>query len=509
MMMGTVPTSVPQFILLGNWILEGKFKLKWDRLKSNRLFWVLSSVFILHVLGLFYTENLSDGIKDVKTKLPLVFLPVIFFSSNPISKKEFHSLLYFFIAGSVVNTLWCMSYSFILHQNEIVRKASRFMSHIRLGLYLDMAIASCVYFIFESKKLNSKILFSLVILYFVFTLYALGLATGILNLLILVVFAVLYVIFNQQSIYKIIALVVLVTIVGLVTSYILKIKEAQLTVKNHENNSPKRESVNGRPYFHLEESKQVENGFYVHMNIQPQELQKEWNVVCPEDSFNFSTQTNLIRYEVLLRYLASKGFTKDSLALHQLNSEDLQRIKKNISNCEITKWSFLHKRIYEFVNEYDDFKNNRYINGHSITMRLYFWKAAMLLINEHPMFGVGTGDVQQELNKVYVNSDSPLKTEWYKRPHNQYLTITVATGVFGLLVFLFSLMYPIKKYKKILPVLYWPFIITALGSFFVEDTLETQAGLSFFAVFNTLFVSQAFWKKRMDSDPGELEKTES
>ena len=93
MMMGTVPTSVPQFILLGNWIIEGNFKNKWITLKSNKLFWILSSVFLIHVLGLIYTEDLEAGIRDIKTKMPLMFLPLIFFSSKPLSVKEFHLFL--------------------------------------------------------------------------------------------------------------------------------------------------------------------------------------------------------------------------------------------------------------------------------------------------------------------------------------------------------------------------------------------------------------------------------
>ncbi|MBK7818787.1 MAG: hypothetical protein IPJ60_15500 [Sphingobacteriaceae bacterium] len=87
-MLGTVPTSVPQFILLGNWILEGKFFAKWEKLKSNKLFWVLGAIFFIHVIGLFYSENLQDGLKDVRTKIPLILLPLIFFTTGPITKKR-------------------------------------------------------------------------------------------------------------------------------------------------------------------------------------------------------------------------------------------------------------------------------------------------------------------------------------------------------------------------------------------------------------------------------------
>jgi polyferredoxin len=58
MMIGAVPTSVPQFILLGNWLLEMDFKRKWDQLRPNKLFWIMISLFLFHVAGMSWTSNL-------------------------------------------------------------------------------------------------------------------------------------------------------------------------------------------------------------------------------------------------------------------------------------------------------------------------------------------------------------------------------------------------------------------------------------------------------------------
>ena len=231
----------------------------------------------------------------------------------------------------------------------------------------------------------------------------------------------------------------------------------------------------------------------------PEELKKEWQTRFPQDSFSYMPNPhNLQRYNVMLRYMASKGLNKDSAGLTRLNEEDLKNIQKNITNYKYPEWSFLHKRIYEFVWEYDEFKNERNINGHSLTMRLYFWKASSALIKENVLFGVGTGDVQNELNKTYIETNSPLDKDWYKRPHNQFLTITVALGILGLVIFLISFLYPIISLKKQLHSLFWPYFLIVCLSFVLEDTLETQAGLSFYAFFFTLFITQAFFKKQQN-----------
>lgn len=496
MMVGTVPTSVPQFILLGNWLLELNFKRKWQWLRSNKLMWICGSVFFIHVLGLLYTQNLKAGWDDVRTKIPLFFLPLVFFSSRPLSLKEFYGVLSCFLAGSVVNTAWCVLYSFVLHHNEVSRNASRFMSHIRLGLYLNMAIACCLYFAVVLVGTAKKTGMVLLALYFLSMMYILGLASGLMNFFILLLLAVCVLVYQQRLWIKITSLFFLAGVVAFMFHYISAISKAQLELNKTPNNVQLPASPSGRPYNHFDTQGHRENGNYVFINIQLDELKNEWKRMFPKDSFNYAPHKhNINRYVVLIRYLASKGLNKDSVGISKLSDEDKRNIQKDICNYNYPRWNYLHKRIYELVCEYDDFVNKRDVNGHSLTMRLYFWQAAWQLIEQHPVAGVGTGDVQAELNRVYENSQSPLDPEWYKRPHNQFLTVMVALGIIGLMVLLISVFWPPLVLRRQLHILYWPFFVMAIVSFLLEDTLETQAGLSFYAVFNTLFLSQAYFKK--------------
>ncbi|MBA2611799.1 MAG: O-antigen ligase family protein [Bacteroidetes bacterium] len=498
-MMGTVPTSLPQFILLGNWIIEGGFKNKFSLLRKNKFFWIISSLFLLHLVGMLYTQDIDSGLTDIRIKLPLLFLPMLFFSTKPLNEKEFKALLYCFLLGSFANTAWCLIYNYILHSTEAARNASRFMSHIRLGLYLNVAISCCFYFICVNAKMVNKLLFGVLMAYFIFVLYALGLASGLVNLFILCAFAAIMFYFKQKLIIKITSLVIVFISVFYATNFLLSIFNAQLITQVSENNTPHKSNATGKSYLNYESSTQKENGNFVFINIQPNELKKEWQLRFPEDSFSYMPNLhNIRRYQVLLRYMASKGLNKDSAGLTKLNAEDFKNIQKNITNYKYPTWSFLQKRVNEFIWEYDEYVHERSINGHSLTMRLYFWKAARALIKKNILFGVGTGDVQIELNKTYVETRSPLAKEWYKRPHNQYITMTVALGVIGLLVFLFSFLYPLINLKKYLHPLFWPYFLILILSFVLEDTLETQAGLSFYAFFYTLFIANAFFKKQQN-----------
>lgn len=495
-MLGTVPTSVPQFILLGNWLLEGKFAGKWEKIKSNKLFWIMVAIYFMHVIGLLYTENMHDGIKDIRTKLPLLFLPLIFFTTAPITKKELHLLFYSFILGSTINIAWCLIYNKVLHHTETVRDVSRFMSHIRLGFLIDVAIIICVYFVMHFDELKQKILFSSLVLYFIIGLYSLGLMTGLANLTIITFLFLTFILFKQSKVgFAVLSVAFLVAGFYLVNN-IKGFYSQNFEIKDVAINRDLQVSRSGRAFDGFMFTDQVENGYIVNRNIQPWELQKEWNKRAPNDSFNLEKKHNIDVYFTLIRYISSKGEIKDSVAIAQLTKDDMLEIAKGISNINYQKWSFFYKRVYELMYDYFEFANDGSVNGHSFTMRFFYLKAAMCAINEKWLFGTGTGDVQDKMNECYSHSGSPLEKEWYKRPHNQFITVLVALGVVGLTVFLFSLFFPVFYLRKQLDAMFWMFFISALISFLFEDTLETQSGLSFFAIFNTLFLSRAYFKKQ-------------
>lgn len=74
------------------------------------------------------------------------------------------------------------------------------------------------------------------------------------------------------------------------------------------------------------------------------------------------------------------------------------------------------------------------------------------------------------------------------RSHNQYLSIGVAFGIVGLIWFLITLFYPMFLQGKNVDYLYVTFLLIAVISFLTEDTLETQAGVTFYAFFNSFFL---------------------
>lgn len=73
---------------------------------------LLTSLFIVEVIGLVYTQNLDYGLHRLESKLPMVIFPIIVFSSG-LNSKHVERLLAVFVLSTVVACLYCTSLAFI------------------------------------------------------------------------------------------------------------------------------------------------------------------------------------------------------------------------------------------------------------------------------------------------------------------------------------------------------------------------------------------------------------
>jgi len=146
-------------------------------------------------------------------------------------------------------------------------------------------------------------------------------------------------------------------------------------------------------------------------------------------------------------------------------------------------------RFKEAINYHADYSINKQWGGRAL--RELNWSSALELIKLHPLTGVGTGDVQDELDNVYkAHNYVPLlfwKNSRYNA-HNQFLETAVALGIPGLLLllsgFLFCMYYSLKFHN----LLYFMFLLLFIFSCLTESMLERQNGVVFYALFNSLFL---------------------
>ena len=475
--------SVGQFLLLANWIFEGDFKRKWQVMKTSKVLWVVSGFYLLHLVGLLWTSDFAYAANDLKIKLPLLWFPLLFITSkHEISKKEIESLLWFFTTSvfiaSIVCTMVWLGYT--KHKVVDIRDISIFNSHIRFALMIDLVICFLLYDFFKTGNL---FLYVLKIALITWLIVFLGIMQSFTGIVILAVVLVFYSLLFLKKLRKPFLKISAFTLMGIVASFIIylvikEIKEQQVPAKQVNRLY---QTKNGNYYYNDLLNNEVENGNLIWTNICVKELESNWNTRSSINFLDKDKKGNPIN-STLIRYMSSKGLNKDAEGIYALTDKDVGLIEEGITNYLYTNKSGLENRIHEFIYEYEAFKRGKNPTGHSFLMRLEFWRIGWQIFKRNPIYGVGTGDMQRAYNNQYKISGTKLSEDWWKRSHNQFMAVTIGFGIIGLVVFLFYLFYPPINIKN-KHYLFSAFFIISLLSMLNEDTLETQAGVTFFGFF--------------------------
>jgi O-antigen ligase len=100
---------------------------------------------------------------------------------------------------------------------------------------------------------------------------------------------------------------------------------------------------------------------------------------------------------------------------------------------------------------------------------------------EHPLLGVGAGDLKREVERRYAAGQAGN----YKpiMPHNQLVTVFAGTGAVGLGLFLLGFFYPLFCRRQWRSPLFLAFHALIFSSFFVENTIENNFGVSLYLFF--------------------------
>ena len=121
------------------------------------------------------------------------------------------------------------------------------------------------------------------------------------------------------------------------------------------------------------------------------------------------------------------------------------------------------------------------------TGRIVSLKVGWELAKQHPLFGVGAGNLQQEVEKVFERSYPQLPEPLV--PHNQFLFVLAGTGILGLLLFLLGLFYPLFYHGNYRHPFLLGFYGIVLTAFLIEHTIENSMGVGFFLVFLLLYLN--------------------
>ncbi|MGB1319158.1 MAG: hypothetical protein ACPG5W_13155, partial [Flavobacteriales bacterium] len=202
--LSVVLVSTGLFILAGNWLLSGNYKARTVQFFKDPLSVILISVYLIFVVGMFWTEDLDNGLKELRVKLPILLFPFLLFTVKMPSKKRLQDILMLFVVACLIGTALGMLHYLIQNDGEVLnkRRLSVVISHIRFGLMLALAIFILIYHFIKNLKvwsLTEKILALATAVWFFYFLVLMETATAFLAFLVLVGLSLLRLFIKSSS----------------------------------------------------------------------------------------------------------------------------------------------------------------------------------------------------------------------------------------------------------------------------------------------------------------------
>lgn len=438
-------------MLLGalNLLLLADFKQYYRRWSENRLLHFILLFYLLSWLSLLWSSNLSEGFNQLRRLTTLLLVPIIVCAQGLPQPKKVKGLMSFFIAAvaitAVVNFLAYFFFSSELGLIDI-RKMSLFGSHIRFGILIAFALS----FSLERARTN-KWYFLLVIWLLSYT-YLSQVLTGYLSVSIVLIGHLIWHLLLQQKTRQIYLILCLILVgASFMTYYLSQPIQYRETCPSN-----------------------------------PTALKMAWSKKSklPYDGFDLRGQ---YLSSTLERYLMSKNGCANSYGLAQLTAQDINFIELGYADVNETKGGLL-ARLHGLRYQIHHSTNP---NDHSLLERLAYWKTAKQIIAKNFILGVGIGDLQDEMQAQYRAQKSALRIDRRLRPHNYYLTTWLNTGLFGFVILVGLFYFYLKQQWNYRQLQGFLFGLVFAFSFFIEDGLETQMGLTMFAFF------YAFYSRRV------------
>jgi len=120
--------------------------------------------------------------------------------------------------------------------------------------------------------------------------------------------------------------------------------------------------------------------------------------------------------------------------------------------------------------------------------RLISYDISKNIILQHPMTGVGTGDMLAEMKKGYAQWYPQVEERNMLVPHNQFLTVALGCGIPAMLVFVLWIFWPLAWLRKNRESFFFFSVwLILLVQLMIEPALEVQYGVFVFIFFLLLF----------------------
>lgn len=459
--------------LMANWVAEWNWKAKFADFRHNHLLHAFLALTAVHLLWLAGAD--TPWPTAVQTQLPLFALPLVLLTSPPLDRKERAVVAHFYVATIVVVSIIGLV-RYLTIPDLPYRKIVPYISHIRFALNICMALVIIAYATLKrGRRLTywggAAVMSWLVVFLLMIRSYT---ALGILAFTSVMLVAV-----YGRRIPRLPRIAASATLGALLLGaggltayycydyYHLRPLSTQPLAAH---------TANGNSYYHSDNDF-VENGNYIFRYICGEEMRQQWNRVS-RIHYDSTDRAGYPISQTLTRYLNAIGTTKDSAGIAMLTPQDIANIEHGVANPVYLQHG-PRKMVYVMCYEHENHKFINNARNFTLLQRQALWKNGWEVFKQHPVLGVGTGDVFNDCRRRLDQIHSPLIEVPIWQTHNQYLYYLIAFGLVGFGLIVIAFVRALWLSRSCRSILFTAFLSIVLISFTTEDTLATLMGILF------------------------------
>jgi len=479
--------SITAVAMLIVWFLTGDYKTKWNRLIHNKNALLLMSIPVIYLIGLFFTQNFSLGIQEFNKSLYWFIFAFVLGSAPPVSYKNTYRLLGLYVFTVTIAAGFALLK--LIFVDTVLFSDFRsvtWIDHIPFSFQIAFAIWLIFYYIFYGNFswIKKSLLFFL-ILFLITALFSLKSFNGYLYFGVMSLTALIMIIWKMKKRIQTFILLGSIIIVSILPAiYIYHCVQKFYDTTEYHPDEIAKYTARGNLYHHNFDDKTKENGNYTGLFLCEEELIPLWNAHS-EKSYQSLTSHGYFYNCVIIRYMTSKGLTKDAEGFAQLSQKDIENIENEIPNYIYAENKLkIYPRIYETIWEVDQYKIDNDPNKKSFAQRIELAVLAVEIIKKHFWTGIGLGNSAQAYMDIISESGSKLACQQTGSSHNQYLNYLIRFGILGTLYILGVLFWVFFKERKNHSFLLTIFFVSMLAANFGDANWETFIGLNYFSFFS-------------------------
>lgn len=141
-----------------------------------------------------------------------------------------------------------------------------------------------------------------------------------------------------------------------------------------------------------------------------------------------------------------------------------------------------------YISTLQDDLTQASINNDLLEPRAKRWQLGWEIATQKPLTGHGSGTEKRLLKEAYYGNGLYNSFLHELNAHNQYLSLWMKTGLWGLLIYLLTLFYGLYRARAQQDLVFFAFLVMLAITGFSENLLDVNKGIFFYAFFFSFFV---------------------